>query len=250
MLRVHSSLTGCKKGAGRREGHCRHHRQCACAAKGAEKFSVPRNLLLLFGRLLLERRGASGDLQGEVDFCRSARGFFTSCSSTRITTSSSPASRCGRRNIVDNCSPSAAYVVRRAPRTEFARIFRVQHSCTRLTRKPFTHAPHLHRHASSSGPHMSSALTLLPLRREGCGVHLAPSSSPRRPTTPWPQVTILDFLETFSSSSRRWRHQFLLSVSLLLPDFRRAVCVMARTGVASRAAVRGVHFFASIVMSV
>ena len=183
MLRAHSSLTGCKKGAGRREGHCRHHRQCACAAKGAEKLSVPRNLLLLFGRLLLERRGASGDLQGEVDFCRSARGFFTSCSSTRITTSSSPASRCGRRNIVDNCSPSAAYVVRRAPRTEFARIFRVQHSCTRLTRKPFTHAPHLHRHASSSQLHTSAAPALLPraVRAAACAKpHRRPHAA-RRP---------------------------------------------------------------------
>lgn len=46
-----------------------------------------------------------------------------------------------------------------------------------------------------------------------------------------PQVVILEFLDTFSSSSRRWRHQFLLSVSLLLPDFRRAGCVAARTGV-------------------
>ena len=128
--------------------------------------------------------------------------------------------------------------------------FCMQHACTRRTRKPFTPAPHLHRHASPSLPHTSPAPAFLQLRREGCGVHLAPPSSPRRPTTPWPQVTILDFLETFSSSSRRCRHQFLLSVSLLLPDFRRAVCVMARTGVASRAAVRGVHFFASIVMSV
>ena len=182
-VRAHSSPTVRKKGAGRREGHCRHHRQCACAAKGAEKLSVPRNLLLLFGRLLLERRGASGDLQGEVDFCRSARGFFTSCSSTRITTSSSPASRCGRRNIVDNCSPSAAYVVRRAACTEFARIFRVQHSCTRLTRKPFTHAPHLHRHASSSQLHTSAAPALLPraVRAAACAKpHRRPHAA-RRP---------------------------------------------------------------------
>ena len=47
----------------------------------------------------------------------------------------------------------------------------------------------------------------------------------------WPQVVILDFFDTFSSSSRRWRHQFMLSVSVLLPDFRRAGCVAARTGV-------------------
>ena len=46
-----------------------------------------------------------------------------------------------------------------------------------------------------------------------------------------PQVVILDFFDTFSSSSRRWRHQFMLSVSVLLPDFRRAGCVAARTGV-------------------
>ena len=137
-----------------------------------------------------------------------------------------------------------------APATQNSRIICVQHSCTHVTRKPCNPVPHLHRHASSSGPRMSSALTLLPLRREGCGVHLAPPSSPRRPTTPWPQVTILDFLETFTTSSRRWPHQFLFYLPFLLSDFRRAVCVMARTGVASRAAVRGVHFFASIVMSV
>ena len=47
----------------------------------------------------------------------------------------------------------------------------------------------------------------------------------------WPQVVILDFFDTFSSSSRRWRHQCMLSVSVLLPDFRRAGCVAARTGV-------------------
>ena len=128
--------------------------------------------------------------------------------------------------------------------------FRVHHPCTRLASKPFTPAPHLYRQSSPSLPHTSPAPALLPLRREGCGVHQALPSSPRRPTTPWPQVTILDFLETFSSSSRRCRHQFLLSVSLLLPDFRRAVCVMGRTGVASRAAVRGVHIFARIVMLV
>ena len=107
MLRAHSSLTGCKKGAGRREGHCRHHRQCACAAKGAEKLSVPRNLLLLFGRLLLERRGASADLQGEVGFCRSTTGFFTSCSSTRITTSHER-----RGAAVDTSSTRAALQLR------------------------------------------------------------------------------------------------------------------------------------------
>ena len=69
------------------------------------------------------------------------------------------------------------------------------------------------------------------LRREGCGIHLAPPSPPRHLTPLWPQVVILDFFDTFSSSSRRWRHQFMLSVSVLLPDFRRAGCVAARTGV-------------------
>lgn len=62
-------------------------------------------------------------------------------------------------------------------------------------------------------------------------MHLAPPSPPCHSTPLWPQVVILEFLDTFSSSSRRWRHQFLLSVSLLLPDFRRAGCVAARTGV-------------------
>ena len=69
------------------------------------------------------------------------------------------------------------------------------------------------------------------LRREGCGIHLAPPSPPRHLTPLWPQVVILDFFDTFSSSSRRWRHQCMLSVSVLLPDFRRAGCVAARTGV-------------------
>ena len=173
MLRAHSSLTGSKKGAGRREGHCRHHRQCACAAKLAEKLSVPRNLLLLFGRLLLERRGASGDLQGEVDFCRSARGFFTSCSSTRITTSSSRTSRCGRRHIVEQ--PPSCVCGAPGPAHRILRIFRVQHSCTRLTRKPFTPAPHPHRHASSSRPHASAAPALLP-----CAVWAAACAKPHR----------------------------------------------------------------------
>ena len=62
-------------------------------------------------------------------------------------------------------------------------------------------------------------------------MHLAPPSPPRHSTPLWPQVVILDFFDTFSSSSRRWRHQFMLSVSVLLPDFRRAGCVAARTGV-------------------
>ena len=64
-----------------------------------------------------------------------------------------------------------------------------------------------------------------------CGVPTAPPSAPRRSTPLWPQVVILDFFDTFSSSSRRWRHQCMLSVSVLLPDFRRAGCVAARTGV-------------------
>ena len=62
-------------------------------------------------------------------------------------------------------------------------------------------------------------------------MHLAPPSPPRHLTPLWPQVVILDFFDTFSSSSRRWRHQCMLSVSVLLPDFRRAGCVAARTGV-------------------
>ena len=87
------------------------------------------------------------------------------------------------------------------------------------------------------------------LRREGCGIHLAPPSPPRHLTPLWPQVVILDFFDTFSSSSRRWRHQFMLSVSVLLPDFRRAGCVAARGREwGSRAAVHGVRFFAWMVV--
>ena len=132
--RAHSSPTGCKKGAGRRAGHCRHHRQCACAAKGAEKLSVFRNPLLLSGRLILERRGASADLQGEADFCRSTRSFFKSCSSTHVRTSSSPASSCRRRQIVANSIPPTAYVVRRGPEHSFSP------SVPRISRAPPLHA--------------------------------------------------------------------------------------------------------------
>ena len=109
--------------------------------------------------------------------------------------------------------------------------FCMQHACTRRTCKPFTTAPHLHRHASPSLPHTSPAPAFLQLRREGCGVHQALPSSPRRSTPLRPQVVILDFLDTFSSSSRRWCHQLTLYVSFLRSYFRRAVCVVARTGV-------------------
>ena len=61
--------------------------------------------------------------------------------------------------------------------------------------------------------------------------YLAPPSPPRHSTPLWPQVVILDFLDTFSSISRRWRHQFLLSLSFVLSDFRRAMCVAVGTGV-------------------
>ena len=188
--------------AGRREGHCRHHRQCACAAKLAEKLSVPRNLLLLFGRLLLERRGASADLQGEVGFCRSTTGFFTSCSSTRITTSSSRTSRCGRRHIVDKSSPPAAFVVRRAPRTEFCVYF----ACSTPAR--ISHASHATLCPTCTATHHPQHLTPLPHSHfcrcaVGCGVHTPPPSLPHRSTPLRPQVVILDFCDTFSSRSRR-----------------------------------------------
>ena len=201
-VRAHSSPTVRKKGAGRREGHCRHHRQCACAAKLAEKLSVPRNLLLLFGRLLLERRGASGDLQGEVGFCRSTTGFFTSCSSTRITTSSSRTSRCGRRHIVDKSSPPAAFVVRRAPRTEFCVYF----ACSTPAR--ISHASHATLCPTCTATHHPQHLTPLPHSHfcrcaVGCGVHTPPPSLPHRSTPLRPQVVILDFCDTFSSRSRR-----------------------------------------------
>ena len=122
------------------------------------------NPLLLLGRWILERGGCSADFQGEVGFCRSTHDFFTSCSSTQITTSLWRSSRCRRRHIVDKSSPPAAFVVRWIPRTEFRpgeRHFCVPYPCTRLTRKLFTPAPHPHRHPSSSGPHTSAAPALL-----------------------------------------------------------------------------------------
>ena len=164
-----------------------------------------------------------------------------------------------RRRVaaVDRSSPTASPPLRMwcagAPSTVFrpaCREFRVRHPCTRLASKSCTHAPHLRRQASSSLPHTSPAPALLPLRREGCGMHHALPSSPRRSTPLRPQVVILDFFDTFSSSSQRWSHHFMLYFSFLLPDYWRAVCVIDGTGVASRAAVRGVHLFASIVMSV
>ena len=108
--------------------------------------------------------------------------------------------------------------------------FCMQHACTRRTHQPFTPAPHLHRHASPSLPHTSPAPAFLQLRREGCGVHQALPSSPRRSTPLRPQVVILDFLDTFSSRSRRWCHQFLLYFPVLRSDSWRAVCVVGGTG--------------------
>ena len=95
---------------------------------------VFRNPLLLSGRLILERRGASADLQGEADFCRSTRSFFKSCSSTHVRTSSSPASSCRRRQIVANSIPPTAYVVRRGPEHSFSP------SVPRISRAPPLHA--------------------------------------------------------------------------------------------------------------
>ena len=232
-----------------RAGHCMHHRQCACAPVFAEKLSVARNLLLLFGRLLLERRGASADLHGEVDFCRSTRGFFTSCSSTWITTRSSRASRCRRRHIVDHSSAPAAFVVRRPPRTEF----RVHFACSTPAR--VSHASHSLMHPTCTATHHPQGLTPPPRPHfchcaMGCGVPTPPPSLSHRSTPLRSQVVILDFSETFSSSSRRWSRHFLPCDSFLLPDSWRAVCVIDGTGVASRAAVRGVHIFARIVMLV
>ena len=158
-----------------------------------------------------------------------------------------------RRRVaaVDRSSPTASPPLRMwcagAPSTVFrpaCREFRVRHPCTRLASKSCTHAPHLHRQASSSLPHTSPAPALLPLRREGCGMHHALPSSPRRSTPLRPQVVILDFLDTFSSSSRRWCRQCLLYLASLRSDSRRAVCVVGGTGegVACRRA-RYVNFF-------
>mgnify|MGYP007024366575 CR=1 FL=1 len=71
---------------------------------------------------------------------------------------------------------------------------------------------------------------ILPLRREGCGMHHALPSSPRRSTPLRPQVVILDFLDTFSSRSRRWCHHFWLYFPFLRSDSWRAVCVVGGTG--------------------
>ena len=144
-----------------------------------------------------------------------------------------------RRQVarVDRSSPTASPPLRMwcagAPSTVFrpaCREFRVRHPCARLASKSCTHAPHLRRQASSSLPHTSPAPALLPLRREGCGVHQALPSSPRRSTPLRPQVVILDFLDTFSSRSRRWCHHFWLYFPFLRSDLWRAVCVVGGTG--------------------
>ena len=59
-------------------------------------------------------------------------------------------------------------------------------------------------------------------------MHRVWPSPPHRSASLWPQVIILDFLDTFSSSSRPWCHHFLLYSSILLSDFRRGTCMVGR----------------------
>ena len=145
-----------------RPSHCTHTLACTCKICTSGKINVARNPLLLFGRSLLERGGCSADFQGEVGFCRSTRDVLTSCSSTRTLTGSSLAPSCCLRQIVDMSPPRAAFMARWPPRTAFEPKSRVHHTCTRRTRKPYTPAPHLHRHAASPPPHTSPAPVLLP----------------------------------------------------------------------------------------
>ena len=247
-LRAHSSKTGSKKGAGRRAGHCMHHRQCACAAKTPQKFLLWRNPLLLFGRSLLERGGCSADFQGEVGFCRSTCGLFTSCSSTHIRTSSSRTSSCRPRRNVDKISPLAACCGAPAPadgisprRAPFLRAAPLDASHTHPMHPCNPPAPPRSALAAS---HLLRA-HLPALGRGSCGMHRAWPSPPRCSAPLWPQVVILDFLDTYSSRSRRWCHQFVLFSLLLLPIFRRGTGVVGGdiVGLACRRGRRA-HFFA------
>ena len=186
-LWAHSSKTSSKKGAGRRAGHCRHHRQCTCAAVLAEKFLALSNPLLLFGRLILDRRGASADLHPEADFCRSARGFLTSCSSVLMPTSLWRSSTCGRRPIVDKGSPRAAFVVRRGPEHSVSPHRASNFACSTPAR--VAHASHSPLHPTCTATHHPHCLTPPPrppfcscaVRAAACTKHCRRPHAARRP---------------------------------------------------------------------
>ena len=129
--------------------------------------------------------------------------------------------------------PRAAFEVRQLPAHRILPLHASYFACSSL------HASHtepIHPWTRPAPPRITFTASLLRrtrtsiLRRRGCGVHHAPPSSPRCPTPLCPQVVILDFLETFSLSSRRWSHQFLVCEPFLRSDFQRAVCVVGGTG--------------------
>ena len=78
--------------------------------------------------------------------------------------------------------PRAAFEVRQPPAHRILHIFRVQHSCTRLTRKPCTPAPHLHRNASSSSRDSSAASAVIrcAVRAAACTKHCRRPHAARR----------------------------------------------------------------------
>ena len=145
----------------------------------------------LLGRWILERGGASADLQGEVGFCRSTRGFFTSCSSTQVSSSLSRSSSGRRRRIVDKSSPCAAFVVRKAPQHSFRprtpRVWRAAHVHASPAQTIHPCTPPAPPRSVLPASHLPRACPSA-LGRGGCGVHTAPPSAPRRSTPLWPQL--------------------------------------------------------------
>ena len=114
-----------------------------------------------------------------------------------------PGCVCGALAPAHRISPRRASFLRAIPL--HASHTQAIHPCTPPAPPPIIlRASHLRRARTS------------PWRRRGCGVCQAPPSSPRRSTPFWPQVVIPDFLNTFSSRSQRWAHQFLLNSSFWL----------------------------------
>ena len=178
----------------------------------------------------MRRGGTSADLQGEADFCRSTRAFFTSCSSILMPTSPWRSSPCCRRPIVDKSSPRAAFEVRHGPVHRFspqcaaclacstpARVSRASHAPLHTTRTATLH-PHCLTHPPRP--------PFCPCAVAAAAVHKARPSPPHRSTPLWPQMVILDFLDTYSSISRRWLRHFLVCEPFLRSGFQRAVCIV------------------------
>ena len=146
-----------------------------------------------------------------------------------------PGCVCGALDPAHRISPRRASFLRATPL--HASHTQSIHPCTPPAPPPIIlRASHLRRARTS------------PWRRRGCGVCQAPPSSSRRSTPFWPQVVIPDFLNTFSSRSQRWTHQFLLYSSFWLSYYRERCASWAGPEWVSRAAVRGVRTFAWMVM--